>query len=62
MLQKGNNMRRLSMQKQPDLTFIKACEEYICDCKSRNLRAGTIKHYEESIKILCHYIPAETNA
>lgn len=55
-------MRRLSMQKQPDLTFIKACEEYICDCKSRNLRAGTIKHYEESIKILCHYIPAETNA
>ena len=28
---------------------------------SRNLRAETIKHYEESIKILCHYIPVETN-
>ena len=41
-------------------TFEEGCQEFILDCKSRNLRQGTIVHYEASIKQIYKRIPADT--
>ena len=41
-------------------TFQEGFEEYILDCKSRNLRDGTIRHYQEAIKQIYKRIPPET--
>lgn len=38
-------------------TFQEGFEEYILDMKARNLREGTIKHYQESIKQIYKRIP-----
>ena len=38
------------------ITFKEGFEEYILNCKARNLRAGTIKHYNDSIKQIFKYI------
>lgn len=35
-------MRKIKMNVTNDLTFEQGCEEYIRDCKARNLRDGTI--------------------
>ena len=61
MLQKGNIMKKIQIQKQQNLTFLEACTEYIFNCKLRNLRNGTIRHYEQTIKSLCKYIPPQTD-
>lgn len=42
------------------ITFAEGCEEYILNCKARNLRDGTIKHYRDSIKQILKYIDADT--
>ncbi len=42
-------MKRLKMQGQV-LTFEQACDLYIQDCRQRNLREATIKHYQQSYK------------
>lgn len=34
--------------KETELTFSEACEMYLDDCKNRNLREGTIKHYKQT--------------
>ena len=47
-------MKRLKMNKQK-LTFKDGCEMYIQDCKARNLREGTIKHYLSSYKQMYNY-------
>lgn len=47
-------MMRLKMSKQ-NLTFKEGCEMYIQDCKSRNLREGTINHYRSSYKKMYDY-------
>lgn len=43
-------MRKIRMCVPVAKTFAVGFEEYILDCKSRNLRDGTIRHYRESIK------------
>ena len=41
-------------------TFEEGVAEYILDCKARNLRNGTIIHYEEAAKQIYKRIPADT--
>ena len=41
-------------------TFREGFEEYILDCKARNLRDGTINHYQESIKQIYKRVPPDT--
>ena len=41
-------------------TFKDGCEEYLLDCKARNLREGTLKHYSDTMKQLYKYIPEDT--
>ena len=43
-----------------NLTFAEGQEEYIRDCKVRNLRAGTIRHWTDSFTNMCHYISPDT--
>lgn len=42
-----------------DMTFEQGCEEYLDDCKARNLRDGTIKHYVDTMNQLYKYIDKE---
>ena len=51
-------MQRFKMQGQ-SLTFGECCELYIQDCKSRNLRAATIKHYKSSYKQMFNYFSVD---
>lgn len=51
-------MQRFKMQKQ-NLTFAECCELYIQDCKARNLRPATIKHYQSSYKQMFNYFSAD---
>ena len=37
-------------------TFEQGCEDYIVDCKARNLREGTIKHYQDAFKQIFKYL------
>jgi len=46
-------MRKIRMCVDTEKTFEEGFEEYILDCKSRNLRDGTIRHYKESIRRYC---------
>ncbi len=39
-----------------NLTLAEGQYEYIRDCKVRNLRAGTIRHWTDSFTNMCHYI------
>ncbi len=41
-------------------TFEEGFQEFILDCKSRNLRQGTIVHYEVAIKQIYKRVPADT--
>lgn len=43
-------MKKMKMCFPREKTFVDGFEEYILDCKARNLREGTINHYRESIK------------
>ena len=43
-------MKKIRMCFPNEKTFREGFEEYILDCKARNLRDGTISHYQESIK------------
>ncbi|MDR1772472.1 MAG: tyrosine-type recombinase/integrase [Hungatella sp.] len=49
-------MKRMRMSVKNDITFRLGCEEYLQDCESRNLRLGTIRHYQDSMNQLCKYI------
>lgn len=44
------------MQAVKSITFEQGCNEYLCNCKARNLREGTLKHYRECFKTLYKYI------
>lgn len=48
-------MKKLKMNYRNDKTFNEGFEEYILNCRSRNLREGTIKHYIESYKQIIKY-------
>ena len=53
-------MRKIRMCVDVETTFAEGFGEYILDCKSRNLRDGTIRHYRESIKQIYKRVPADT--
>ncbi len=53
-------MKRMTMCIENDVTFSKGFDEYINDCKARNLRNGTLRHYTDSAKQIMKYIGADT--
>lgn len=48
------------MNIQNDITFEEGVELYYLDCKARNLREGTLKHYKDSVKQIYKYIEPDT--
>lgn len=50
-------MKKMRMCFPKEKTFSDGFQEYILDCKSRNLRDGTIHHYQESVKQIYKRIP-----
>ena len=53
-------MKKMRMRFPNEKTFADGFAEYILDCKARNLRDGTIRHYQESIKQIYKRIPPKT--
>ena len=53
-------MAKIKMAVANDITFYEGCEEYILDCKARNLRNGTLRHYTDSSKQIMKYIGEDT--
>lgn len=53
-------MKKMRMCFPREKTFSDGFQEYILDCKARNLRDGTIHHYQESIKQIYKRIPPDT--
>ena len=53
-------MKKIRMRFPNEKTFREGFEEYILDCKARNLRDGTINHYQESIKQIYKRITPDT--
>ena len=43
-------MVKIKMMVENDMIFYEGCEEYILDCKARNFRNGTLRHYTDSSK------------
>ena len=62
MLSKGKNLMKklMKMTLSTEKNFKDGCEEYLLDCKARNLREGTLKHYTDTMKQLYKYIPEDT--
>lgn len=52
-------MKKIKMAVENDITFEQGCEEYLVNCKARNLRDGTIKHYKDSMKQMFKYLDAD---
>lgn len=56
-------MKRLKMQTGMSITFEEGCNLYLENCRQRNLREGTIRHYKQSYmqfyKYFGHEIPLE---
>lgn len=57
---KENQMGKIKMMVENDVTFSEGCDEYILDCKARNLRGGTLRHYTDSAKQIMKYIGEDT--
>lgn len=53
-------MEKIKMTIANDLTFREGCEEYFLDCKARNLRKDTVRHYKDSSKQIMKYIGEDT--
>jgi len=53
-------MAKIRMELENEVTFEEGCEEYLADCKARNLRQGTIKHYTDTMKQIKKYIGEDT--
>lgn len=49
-------MAKIKMSIANDITFKEGCEEYLLDCKARNLRDGTLRHYRDSAKQIIKYV------
>ena len=41
-------MKRMKMATKGGLTLEEGCNKYLDNCRQRNLREGTIKHYRQS--------------
>lgn len=63
MPQKVKNLMKklMKMTRATEKTFKDGCEDYLLDCKARNLREGTLKHYTDVMKQLYKYIPEDTS-
>lgn len=44
----GVQMKKLQMTQPKSITFGEGCELYLTNCKQRNLREGTLRHYRQS--------------
>ena len=52
-------MKKIQMLKEKNLTFKDGCEKYLDNCRQRNLREGTIRHYKQSYTQFYKIIPPE---
>lgn len=52
--------KRIKMSVKTEKTFEEGYEDFVLNCQARNLREGTIKHYNDSIKQIYKIIPKET--
>ena len=52
-------MKKIRMCLENDITFEQGFEEYMIDCKARNLRNGTLRHYTDSAKQIMKYISGD---
>lgn len=52
--------KKLTMKRSKDITFKEGFDEYMDNCKARNLRQGTINHYNDSIKTIYKFIDGDT--
>ena len=41
-------MKKLKLVEKNTLTFEEGCNKYLDNCRTRNLREGTINHYKQS--------------
>ncbi len=48
--------KKIKMNVDGGRTFEQGCEAYLVDCKARNLREGTIKHYKDAFKQIFKYV------
>lgn len=48
--------KKISCQIENSITFKEGVEEYLVDCKQRNLRENTLRHYRESYKSIIRVI------
>lgn len=53
-------MKRMKINLDNSLTFKEGFLEFIENCKSRNLRQGTLNHYQDSYKQLVKFIEEDT--
>lgn len=49
-------MGKIKMVIADNKTFSQGCEEYLDNCKARNLREGTLKHYKDSSRQIMKYV------
>ena len=52
-------MRKLRLERTDVVTFREGCERYLNDCRTRNLREGTIGHYRQSYVQFYKYFDPE---
>ena len=52
----GVFMKRMNLNYRNDKTFKEGFEEFILNCKARNLRDGTINHYEDAYRQIIKYL------
>ena len=48
--------KKIQMNVSNSMTFEEGCKEYLENCKARNLRNGTLRHYTDTITQLYKYI------
>ena len=52
-------MKKLKMTKETALTFEEGCNKYLENCRQRNLREDTIRHYKDAYVQFKKYFSAE---
>ena len=52
--------KKLKLTLETTMTFEEGVEEFLLNCESRNLRSGTMRHYQDSIKQIYKIVPKET--
>ena len=51
--------QKIKMNQKDTMTFEEGFDQFLMDCKARDLREGTIRHYSMQIKQIWKYIPKE---